>query len=179
MELPCFPPVYSSVDNPDGTQNHRVNNNRNSMRIRNAVLILAGMLVWSGCGSHSSAPVGGGAAGSAAPKSSTSVEGLLGQDASPAPPTPSAPEPSSAPSTATSPGISPAPPAGVFSPRVEEATGQLTMFVQQFYLEYKRMPTSLNELVTTAHYLPYIFPPPKGQKWVIDTKDRSVKLTDQ
>jgi hypothetical protein len=53
------------------------------------------------------------------------------------------------------------------------------MFVQQFYMEKNRMPKDLSELVKPAGYLPYIFSPPPGKKWVIDAAKKEVKLADK
>lgn len=57
--------------------------------------------------------------------------------------------------------------------------GQLTMFVQQFYYEFKRVPKDVSELVKPAGYLPYIYAPPAGKKWVIDAAKKEVKLADR
>jgi hypothetical protein len=142
------------------------------MRARDFAVVLFAMIALPGCGGKPSAP----SDAATQPKSSSSVEGLLGKDSQPPPPPP-APDPST-PSPAPSP-PSAVPSGEIFSPRVEESMGQLTMFVQQFNMEFKRMPTNLNELVTTAHYLPYVFTPPKGKKWIIDAKAKQVKLANQ
>src|SRR5579871_698117 len=125
-----------------------------------------------GCGSKSASLPSDG--GTPPPKTGASVEGLLGKDTAPAPP----PPPGNAASSPAAPQAS-TPVGETFSPKVEEAAGQLTMFVQQFEMQYRRMPTNLNELVTPAGYLPYIFQPPKGKRWVIDPKARQVHLADQ
>lgn len=138
--------------------------------IQLTVLVFATVVI-VGCGDK---PAPAPPAGKVEPKSGASVDALLGKETPPpatAPPTADA-APSASDTTAKA-------PAGVFTPRVEEAAGQLTGFVQQFYQEYKRMPRDLDELVKPAGYLPYIFPAPAGKKWVIDAKSRSVKLADK
>ncbi len=134
---------------------------------------LVAAIAWFGCGGKPSTSDSGANNPAPQPKSGGSVESLLGKDAATAPAAPVVPEAG----TGATP-TAPAAPAPAYTPRVEEAMGQMTMFVQQYEMEFKRLPSSLNDLVRPG-YLPYIFPPPKGKKWVIDAKAKSVKLADQ
>lgn len=109
-------------------------------------------------------------------KAGGSLDSMLPRETPSPPPPPTPDTPPVAAVSETPPAA--APPPGVFTPSVEQAAGQMSMFVQQFFYEKGRLPKDLKELVA-PNYLPYIYPAPAGKKWVIDPKAKGVKLADQ
>ncbi|MBI3876481.1 MAG: hypothetical protein HY300_11115 [Verrucomicrobia bacterium] len=137
-------------------------------------LLLLVLIAAFGCGKRESREAAPGA--SPPPqKSNVSLDSLVKPDEATPPPAPAAPAAAAPEPQAKTEEPAPVPTGG---PPAELAAGQMSMFVQQFFYEFHRLPNDVKELVR-PNYLPYVYPPPAGKKWVIDKNTKTVKLADK